>query len=196
MRGPALRRDHVIAASLAGAVVIVVGYASGIGLRPGGTAAASAPSVVDGGHQNAPATSGEQPLPPSLPTSGVPVSPLPALPAGDQQVPAVPPMPSLPGGVDVEPTPTAPEPTSTPPATTPPPPPPGTGLPACQAGAAQQVLDTVGGLPVLGAVTTGLGVTGPDGLGATILGYCRKPDGGVELAMVPATAVPSVPSGR
>jgi len=36
VRGPALRRDHVIAASLAGAVVVVVGYASGIGLRPGG----------------------------------------------------------------------------------------------------------------------------------------------------------------
>ncbi|EOD63425.1 hypothetical protein H480_37070, partial [Amycolatopsis vancoresmycina DSM 44592] len=49
MRGPALRRDHVIAASLAGAVVVVVGYASGIGLHPG-TAAAAPPAVADGGH--------------------------------------------------------------------------------------------------------------------------------------------------
>ncbi|NBH11779.1 hypothetical protein GTY80_52140, partial [Amycolatopsis sp. SID8362] len=94
-----------------------------------------------------------------------------------------------------------PEPT---PAPTPPPgttpPPPGTDVPACQPGAVQQVLDTVGGLPVLGALTTGLGVTGPDGAGALVLGYCRTTDGGLEPAMVPAGAVgipaSTVPSGR
>jgi hypothetical protein len=64
----------------------------------------------------------------------------------------------------------------------------------------QQVLDTVGGLPLLGSVTTGLGVTGPDGVGALVLGYCRTTDGGLEPAMVPAGAVgvpaTTVPSGR
>jgi hypothetical protein len=200
VRGPALRRDHVIAASLAGAVVIVVGYASGIGLRPGGAADAATPPVVaDGGHPAAPETPGTQPLPSALPPSDVPVSPLPAVPAGDQPATTVPPMP---GDVVVAPTPDpgSPAPTTPPNPTTPPLPPPGTEVPACQPGAAQQVLDTVGGLPLVGAVTTGLGVTGPDGLGALVLGYCRTPDGGLEPAMVPAATagipVTTVPSGR
>ncbi|HEY3478203.1 MAG TPA: hypothetical protein VGL02_04805 [Streptomyces sp.] len=200
MRGPALRRDHVIAASLAGAVVIVVGYASGIGLRPGGAADAATPPVVaDGGHHATPETPGAQPLPSALPPSDVPVSPLPAVPIGDQ-----PPMtvPSTPGDVVLTPTadPGSAVPTSPPEPTTPPLPSPGTDLPACQPGAAQQVLDTVGGLPLLGAVTSGLGVTGPDGLGALVLGYCRTADGTLEPAMVPADAVgipaATVPSGR
>ncbi|MEV6641412.1 hypothetical protein [Amycolatopsis sp. NPDC051371] len=188
MRGPALRRDHVIAASLAGAVVIVVGYASGIGLRPGGTADAATPPVVaDGGHPATSEAPGTQPLPSALPPSDVPVSPLPAIPVGDQPATT---MPSMPGDVVVapplDPGPTAP---ATPPDTTPPLPPPGTDVPVCEPGAAQQVLDTVGGLPLLGAVTTGLGVTGPDGLGALVLGYCRTPEGGLEAAMVPAGTV-------
>ena len=185
MRGPALSRDHLIAASLAGAVVVVVGYASGIGLRPGSPAAAAPPVVADGGHQGTPPTG--EPLPPGEPPANVPSTPLPAVPiVGPATV--LPPdtsMPPMGGGVDVEPTPV----TETPPpgTTVPPPPPPGTDLPACQPGVAQQVLDTVGGLPLLGAVTTGLGVTGADGLGATVLGYCRAADGTVELATVPAT---------
>ena len=200
MRGPALRRDHVIAASLAGAVVVVVGYASGIGLRPGGAAdAATPPAVADGGHSAAPETPGAQPLPSALPPSAVPVSPLPAVPVGDQPAET---MPTVPGdGVVATPTPTPvpdpPAPTSPP---EPAPPPPGTEVPACQPGAAQQVLDTVGGLPLVGAVTTGLGVTGPDGLGALVLGYCRTSGGGLEPAMVPAESVgvpaPTVASGR
>ncbi|SEC95769.1 hypothetical protein SAMN04489727_5753 [Amycolatopsis tolypomycina] len=195
MRGPALRRDHVIAASLAGAVVIVVGYASGIGLRPG-TAAATPPVVADGGHPPAaPQTPAPQPLPVGqLPTGGPP-SPLPAVPVGD--VPAAP-MPSMPGAVPI-PDPGSPDPgspPSSPPPSTSPAPPPGTDVPTCQPGVPQQVLDTVGGLPLLGAVTSGLGVTGPDGVGALVLGYCRNPDGGLEPAMVPATAVTTVPSGR
>jgi len=200
VRGPALRRDHVIAASLAGAVVIVVGYASGIGLRPG-TAAATPPAVADGGHPAAPETPAAQPLPAGrLPTGG-PASPLPALPVGDQPavpMPPLPPMPSMPGDIGVVPVPDpgsldpgTPPPPSSPEPTTPVPPPPGTDLPACQPGVPQQVLDTVGGLPLLGAVTTGLGVTGPAGIGAQVLGYCRTPDGGLEPAMVPATTVPS-----
>ncbi|MBE8523900.1 hypothetical protein ILP97_41545, partial [Amycolatopsis sp. H6(2020)] len=84
-----------------------------------------------------------------------------------------------------------PPPPSSPPPTTPAPP--GTDVPACQPGVPQQVLDTVGDLPLLGTVTTGLGVTGPSGVGALVLGYCRTADGGLEPAMVPT---PTVPSGR
>ncbi|MGW5720916.1 hypothetical protein ACWEVP_32410 [Amycolatopsis sp. NPDC003865] len=198
MRGPALRRDHVIAASLAGAVVVVVGYASGIGLRPGGAAdAATPPAVADRGHPAAPETPGAPPLPSALPPSDVPVVPLPAVPVGDQPAGTT---PSMPGDIDATPTP-APEPPPAP--TSPPepaPPPPGTDVPACQPAAAQQVLDTVGALPLVGAVTTGLGVTGPDGLGALVLGYCRTSGGGLEPAMVPAESVgvpaTTVASGR
>ncbi|WP_372672811.1 hypothetical protein [Amycolatopsis kentuckyensis] len=197
MRGPALRRDHVIAASLAGAVVVVVGYASGIGLRPGGAAdAATPPAIADGGHPAAPETPGAQPVPSALPPSDVPVSPLPAVPVGDRPAET---MPSVPGGVDATPTP-APEPPAPTSPPEPAPPPPGTEVPACQPGAAQQVLDTVGALPLLGTVTTGLGVTGADGLGALVLGYCRTADGGLEPAMVPADSVgipaATVASGR
>ncbi|MGW4065194.1 hypothetical protein ACWEGE_43380 [Amycolatopsis sp. NPDC004747] len=196
MRGPALRRDHVIAASLAGAVVVVVGYASGIGLRPG-TAAATPPVVADGGHPTSPVTPGPQPLPAGQPPTGGPASPLPAVPVGDRPAD---PMPSMPGDTGVAPVPDPgspdpgtppPPPPSSPEPTTPAPPPPGTDVPACQPGVPQQVLDTLGGLPLLGAVTTGLGVTGPAGAGALVLGYCRTPDGGLEPAMVPATTVPS-----
>ncbi|WP_206785578.1 hypothetical protein [Amycolatopsis sp. MtRt-6] len=195
MRGPALRRDHVIAASLAGAVVIVVGYASGIGLRPG-SAAATPPVVADGGHPVTPQTPAPQPIPTGrLPTGG-PASPLPALPVGDVPAAPMPPMPGDGGVVAPVPDPGAPGPGSPPPSSPPPsapptPPPPGTDVPACQPGVPQQVLDTVGGLPLLGAVTTGLGVTGPDGAGALVLGYCRTTDGGLEPAMVPASTVPS-----
>ena len=193
MRGPALRRDHVIAASLAGAVVVVVGYASGIGLRPG-TAAATPPVVADGGHPVTTETPGPQPLPVGqLPTGG-PASPLPAVPVGDQ-----PPVPVPPGDIGVTPVPDpgspgpgTPPPPSSPPPTTPAPP--GTDVPACQPGVPQQVLDTVGGLPLLGSVTTGLGVTGPAGVGALVLGYCRTAGGGLEPAMVPAPT--TVPSGQ
>jgi hypothetical protein len=201
VRGPALRRDHVIAASLAGAVVVVVGYASGIGLRPG-TAAATPPVVADGGHPAAaPETPGAQPLPAGQPPAGGPVSPLPAVPVGDLPPD---PMPSMPGDVGATPAPdpgspgagTTPPP-SEPEPTTPVPPPPGTDVPACQPGVPQQVLDTVGGLPLLGAVTTGLGVTGPAGVGALVLGYCRTADGELTPAMVPAApAAPTVPGGR
>ncbi|WP_033262276.1 hypothetical protein [Amycolatopsis vancoresmycina] len=191
MRGPALRRDHVIAASLAGAVVVVVGYASGIGLHPG-TAAAAPPAVADGGHPGTPEPPATQPLPVGqLPTGG-PATPLPAVPVGDQPSSPVPPGDTGVAPVPESPTPdTPPPPSPSSPAT---PVPPGTDPPACQPGVAQQVLDTVGGLPLLGTVTTGLGVTGPSGAGALVLGYCRTADGGLEPAMVPAAT--TVPSGQ
>ncbi len=181
LRGIAVRRDHLIAASLTGAVVIVVGYASGLGLKPG--AAAETPPVV-AQPAPTPATS----VPPGKPPSPVPVPSLPAVPVADVPAPAAP--PALGGGVEVQPStpssedpvPTHPHPVPTP---TLPPPPPGEELPDCRPGAVQQVLDIVAALPLLGGVTGGLGVTGPDGLGATILGYCRAPDGTVLLETVP-----------
>jgi hypothetical protein len=204
LRGPAVRRDHVIAASLAGAVVIVVGYASGIGLRPGSAAATAPPVVADGGHQPAPQTpQAQQPVPAGQPPADVPPAPLPAVPVADPpaaamppgDIVAAPPASSDPGIPLPPPSSESPAPPTSP--TLPPPPPPGADVPACQPGVPQQVLDTVGGLPLLGAVTTGLGVTGPDGLGAQVLGYCRTADGGLEPAMVPAAAVtPTVLNGR
>jgi hypothetical protein len=181
-----LSRDHVIAASLAGAVVVVVGYASGIGLRPGSVAATPPPQAEQGSQQSAPPAE-----PPSgLPPSDVQPVPLPAAPVAAPQpvLPALPPE-TMPGDISAQPVPSTESPTPTPPATTPPLPPPGTDVPACQPGVTQQVLDTVGGLPLLGAVTSGLGVTGPDGLTAAVLGYCRTPDGSLAL-------VPTVQSGR
>jgi hypothetical protein len=198
----ALRRDHLIAASLTSAVVVVVGYASGLGLRPGGAVAAQPPPAADVTQPATPTTpSGQQPAPSNeMPSMGQ-LPPLPPLPADSRPADSVP--SGTPGGaVDVPVDGTQPDPGSAPPpigtappspppsTPVPPPPPPGTDLPACKPGVTQQVLDTVGGLPLLGTLTTGLGVTGPDGLGATVLGYCRTPDGASQLALVPAPAVP------
>jgi len=170
VRGP--RRDHVIAASLAGAVVVVVGYASGIGLHTATTATPVPPPLAQVPQPSTPPA--EQP--PAAMPSDVRPAPLPAAAVGyPQQPPDT--MPPMPGGVDVDPTTEPAPPTTTMPTPTTPPPPPETGVPACQPAVAQQVLDTVGGLPLIGSVTGGLGVTGPDGLTATILGYCRAADG-------------------
>ncbi|WP_215547265.1 hypothetical protein [Amycolatopsis sp. CA-230715] len=186
VRLPALRRDHVIAASLAGAVVVVVGYASGIGLRPGTSAEATPPA--DGGQQQAaPAVPGAgQPVPGALPPpdSVPPLPAVPVLPVAAQPPDPTPPMepmppmpPQSPGGVVVTPTPGPGPEQPPPPATTPPLPPPGTTppgtpVPVCQPGVPQQLLDTVGGIPLLGTLTTGLGVTGPNGLTEALLGHC------------------------
>ncbi|AIG73640.1 Putative membrane protein [Amycolatopsis japonica] len=174
------RRDQLIAASLTGAVVIVVGYASGLGLKPG-TAAENPPPVIA-----QPAPSGPSPVPDGKPPPPAPIPALPAVPVTDAPAPVAPPGPG--GGVDAGPS--APPPEPVPPThphpeppTTPPPPP--EELPVCQPGAVQQVLDTVAALPLLGGVTGGLGVTGADGLGATLLGYCRAADGTVVLETVP-----------
>lgn len=185
LRGIAPRRDQLIAASLTGAVVIVVGYASGLGLKPG-TAAENPPVLAQ------PPPSAATPLPGGEPPAPAPIPSLPAVPVVDAPAPVAP--PTTPGGVEVQPSPSpSPEPVPThphpdPPSVTPPLPPPDVELPPCEPGVAQQVLDTVGTLPLLGGVTGGLGVTGADGLGATLLGYCRAPDGTVVLETVPLPA--------
>ncbi|WP_020672204.1 hypothetical protein [Amycolatopsis nigrescens] len=169
------RREHLIAASLTGAVVVVVGYASGIGVRT--TIPAGAEAEV---RAAAPAVPGEPavPLPAGAPP---PVGPVPSLPAASVGVPDValpmPPMPSMPE-VPAIPAPVPPvtEVPSTgplPPNPSPPgvPPPPGLPMPPvpdCQPGVVQPVLDLAGGLPLVGD----LGVTGPSGLLGTLLGYC------------------------
>ncbi|MEU8411390.1 hypothetical protein AB0C24_01310 [Amycolatopsis japonica] len=173
-------RDQLIAASLTGAVVIVVGYASGLGLKPG-TAAENPPTAIA-----QPAPSGSSPVPDGKPPPPAPIPSLPAVPVADAPAPVAPPGPG--GGVDVSPSAPPPEPVPpTHPHPVPPttPPPPAEELPVCQPGAVQQVLDTVAALPLLGGVTGGLGVTGADGLGASLLGYCRAPDGTVVLETVP-----------
>lgn len=178
------RRDQLIAASLTGAVVIVVGYASGLGLKPG-TAAENPPPVIA-----QPAPSGQSPVPDGKPPPPASIPSLPAVPVTDAPAPVAPPGPG--GGVDASPSAPPPEPVPPthphpePPTTSPPPPP--EELPNCQSGAVQQVLDTVAALPLLGGVTAGLGVTGADGLGATLLGYCRADDGTVVLETVPVPA--------
>ncbi|WP_410655393.1 hypothetical protein [Amycolatopsis sp. lyj-112] len=175
LRGIAPRRDQLIAASLTGAVVIVVGYASGLGLKPG-TAAENPPVLAQ------PAPSGTTPLPGGEPPAPAPIPSLPAVPVTDIPAPVVPPVPG--GGIEVppsvpppEPVPSPPHPDPDPPPTTPPLPPPDAELPACQPGVAQQVLDVVAGLPLISEIT--------DGLGATLLGYCRATDGTVVLETVP-----------
>ncbi|HEY2062667.1 MAG TPA: hypothetical protein VGH57_30145 [Amycolatopsis sp.] len=194
LRGIALRRDHVVAASLAAAVVVVVGYASGLGLRPGSVAnAGSPPPTADGPAPSAPA--GDQPAPPGGLPSVAAIPPLPAQPVGGAPSDVTPvDMPAnMPGDVVAQPTPTppsdpgfpAPSEPAPPGTTTPPVLPPGTDLPACTPGLPQQALDAVSGLPLVGGVTIGLGLSGPDGLGALVLGYCRAADGSPRLAMVP-----------
>ncbi|MFD8499605.1 hypothetical protein [Amycolatopsis sp. NPDC059657] len=170
--GRSLRREHLVAASLAGAVVVVVGYASGLGLKPGTVAAAEPPPVAQG-TKPAPEVQPSQgnPPPPELPQPVAP-PPLPPVPVIAPPSHEVPPDP---GPVVVEPTP--PSPPSTPP---PPPPPPGSPLPECQPSVLQPVGDTVAALPLLGDLTKTLGVTGPDGLLTAVIGYCAAKDGTVQ----------------
>ncbi|MFE3176497.1 hypothetical protein ACFXPA_29915 [Amycolatopsis sp. NPDC059090] len=193
--GRGSRRDQVVAACLAGAVVVVVGYASGIGLK---TTAASSPVAPDQPPaQAAPAPqpvlpNGElpppgavQPMPP-MPGGGIPPvdAPPPAEPVADVPSGEIPP----PTGDILQPTgdPMPPAPPETPPQTptgTPPP----TETPTCQPSAVQPVLDTVSGLPLVGGLTTGLAVTGPDGLLSTIIGSCPA-------APAQPAAPPAIPS--
>ncbi|MBB1159853.1 MULTISPECIES: hypothetical protein [Amycolatopsis] len=195
-RGP--RRDQVVAACLAGAVVVVVGYASGIGLK---TTAASGPAPSD--QPPAQAAPAPQPVLPNgeLPPPGA-VQPMPPVPGGgippvDAPPPAAP-VTDLPPGEVPPPTgdipqpsgdPMPPAPPDTPPQTPPETPPP-TGTPTCRPGAVQPVLDTVSGLPLVGGLTTGLAVTGPDGLLATLIGSCPAVPGQPAGSPAPA-AIPS-----
>jgi hypothetical protein len=191
-----LRRDHVIAAGLAGAVVIVVGYASGLGLKPSSVGAGRS-VTADGGQHSTPQTpAGEQPVPSGQLPSPDAVPPMPPVPGGTQPV-DVPPSPSdvVPvTAIPAEQPPPETDPTSPGSPTTPPAPtPPGTPSPECRPGLVQPVLDAASGLPLVGDLTGGLGITGPSGLLSTLLGSCPAP--AVSTAPpVPAVAGTAVPA--
>ncbi|WP_328609342.1 hypothetical protein OG943_09505 [Amycolatopsis sp. NBC_00345] len=194
-RGRAFQRDHVVAACLAGAVVVVVGYASGLGLKT--TPAGAGTSVTAGGPPQTPAAPQEparQPLPAGQLPPANDVQPMPAMPDV-----GAPPADGFPATGPVADTPSAePAPPTTgsvPPGTEAPPPDPGTGTPTppgnpvpdCQPGLAQPVLDTASGLPLVGDLTAGAGLTGPDGILAAILGSCRpQPETPGQPATAPA----------
>jgi hypothetical protein len=140
-----LRREHIVAASLVGSVVVVIGFASGLGMRPG-TGASAAPTP--GGDQHPVATAPTTQAQPTQNTGGgtrytggggggageVPVATAPALPPGS----------------DYTAHPTTPPPTTTtPPGTTDPNAP-------CQPGLVPDALDTL--LATLGKATDALGL--------------------------------------
>jgi hypothetical protein len=199
-RGRSLHREHVVAACLAGAVVVVVGYASGVGLKT--TPAGADTSVTaDGGKPTASqAPPAQQPIPAGQPPAPDAGQPMPAMPgpagppAGVPPVAApitdVPPVQQPPQGPDpVPPGSTDPGVPSTPPNA---PVPPGTPvpIPGCQPGLVQPITDAATGLPLVGGLTTGLGLTGPSGVLAALVGSCQ-PQPGQPPALWPAGLSPA-----
>lgn len=141
-----LRREHVVAASLVGTVVVVVGYASGLGLRP--VICTDAPTTdAEVAAPRSPATA-EQPAP----ATTAPVQPAanPGARRVVRQGPAAvpPPLPAPPPTSD-QPQPPHPHP-PTPPGMSPPPTPP------CAPGLVPDALDTL--LQTLGRATDALGL--------------------------------------
>lgn len=143
-----LRREHVVAASLVGAVVVVVGYASGFGVRPtidAGGAARNGGDVPE-------AVRPQAPVPDPPPTSTVPAQPV----ANVIPNPVVPRSPApttepAPPAQPQHPHPTVPAPPTTPTTPEQPPPP-----PECAPGLVPVALDTL--LLTLGRATDSLGL--------------------------------------
>jgi hypothetical protein len=153
-----LRREHVVAASLVGSVVVVLGFASGLGIHhtATGTVAAPAPGSAappttdtsgepaGGGYQPA-GYSGDSPQGdnPYVATTTAPV------PVGTATTTAVPTTTTSPGTTTT------------------------TSAPTCTPGVLPQVVDTVTsgvqGLPLLGPVVAGIGLPP---LVDTLLGSC------------------------
>lgn len=148
-----LRREHVVAASLVGAVVVVIGFASGLGSRPG-TGASAAPAP--GGTQEPPAaTAPVTPAQTQPPQGGSP-----GYSGGGGGGAAVPvtTRPAQPPGTGHTGHPTAPATTTTPPTTSTAP---GT---TCEPGLVPTALDTL--LGTLGRATEALGL----GAAPTVVG--------------------------
>ena len=154
-----LRREHVVAASLVGSVVVVLGFASGLGIHHTATGAVAAP---------APGSA----APPTTDTSSEPAGGgyQPAGYSGDSPqgdnpyiAPTIAPVPVG----TTTPTATTTVPTTTSPGTT------TTSTPSCTPGVVPQVVDTlttgVQGLPLLGPVVAGIGLPP---LVDTLLGSC------------------------
>lgn len=142
-----LRREHVVAASLVGAVVVVIGFASGLGSRPG-TGASAAPEPAPGGQEPPAATAPVTPAQAQPPQGGSP-----GYSGGGGGGAAVPvtTMPAQPPGTGHTGHPTAPATTTTPPTTT-------TSTPGapCEPGLVPTALDTL--LGTLGSATGALGL--------------------------------------
>lgn len=181
-----LSREHVIASMLVTGVVVIVGFASGLGLRTTTTDTQAAAPGVTQAQPNAGTPLPEGGLPQAIqppqmsmpgtdPTASGPAAAVQALPSDASA-------PGLPVSQPDQST-TPGQPVSTPPTSTVP------GTPsapsACLTGVAQQVADTantvVAGLPVVSDATGTLGLTAaPDGsspgalntLLYTVTGYC------------------------
>lgn len=150
-----VRREHVVAASLVGAVVVVVGFASGLGTH----------RTTENHNPAAPRT--EAAAQPPLTTAPSTPDQIPANPGANPPQRAVAPRPQPQPLPPSQPHTSTPPPSSTtsPPPTTPPPstttPPPQTD-PPCQPGLLGDLpilpgaLPVVGGLPILGGLVGGL----------------------------------------
>lgn len=139
-------REIVVAASLVGAVVVVVGYASGFGVRPifGDQPAPGAGQAIA---TRPPATRTTAPV-----TTTPPGQAAPANPAVPRQVVPGTPLPRITTTTST----TQPHPSQP---TTPPPPTSPTSPPACQPGLVSGVLDTL--LSTVGGVTGAIGLPLP-----------------------------------
>jgi len=158
-----LRREHIVAASLVGSVVVVIGFASGLGTRPGPDANAAPAHAGPEPEQpaaTAPVTTTQTPGGTHYPSGGggpVPVATGPAVPPGTHYT-----------------GPQAPPPTSTtvPTTTTPP-----TGTtPSCEAGFVPEAVSTLLGTLDRAGEALGLGLVAPTAA--------------VPTAAIPAPALP------
>jgi hypothetical protein len=150
-----LRREHIVAASLVGSVVVVIGFASGLGTRPGtGASAAPAPGGEAGPPVATapPQTTQTQPRQGGGGSGGGGGGGSANYPGGGGAVLPVTTMPTVPPSHGHPTTPTTPPPTgTTPPPTT------------CDPGLVPVALDTL--LGTLGQATDALGLPVPDAVG-------------------------------
>jgi hypothetical protein len=177
-----LRREHIVAASLVGSVVVVVGFASGLGSRPGtGAEAAPAPGGGEDPVATAPPATTTTPVRPTRAGTQPTRSPG----GGGGGVIPVTTVPRLPPGTNHTAHPTAP--TTTPPATTTPP---GTTTPPtpCQPGLVPAAVSTL--LGTLGRATDALGL-GLLGLNSTA--SATSPNG--TLLLSDGTLLSALPDG-
>ena len=166
-----------MAASLVGAVVVVIGFASGLGSRPG-TESGAAPAPDDHPPATAPVTTTQTQAPQAHSTGGgssggggaVPVATEPQPPPGNDYT-----------GHPMPPPPT----TTTPPTTTPPTTP-------CQPGFVPTAVDTL--LGTLGRATDALGLGAAPGLIGTTVAVLPALPEGTPLDQLIATCQPATPT--
>jgi hypothetical protein len=183
--GTALRREQVIAGLLVGGVVVIVGYASGLGLRTTTTPAQAASPGQAQSVPNAgtPLPGAQLPVAAPPPTISIPGDLGAAQPVESgvaaQPVTTVPSLPSVPGTGTTAPT------NPTMPSSTPVPGAPSTCLPGLAQNVADQGNAVIGGLPVVPTLTGSLGLTqSPDGSSPgqlnmvlySVTGYCASPE--------------------